>query len=373
MSTQQEKFTAIANAIRTKKGTSDNIVANDFASEISSIDTSGADDSVVEVGEGALRVRFIDPIKGLFRIYYVDKGDSIDIDDIYPLTHDRLTFQSWVYTTETLDNIQGNIDVGVIYTTTSGKMEIDYTVTEYGGSTPTLQLVSDDADITVEWGDGQTTTGLSELQPENPIAEGSYTMLISCPNTITATTSNTNYLMGNAAYNNYITAVRLNGVVLNELGSNMLYKCYSLKYCTIPNGVTNIGSESLAYCGYKAIIFPNGCGVGAGAGTCSYCNALTYAIFPQGTYFGVYLVSNNPSLSLIVAKPNTYRIYGALGSCTNLLVFDISTIPSVPPLQSTTASIPDNELLKILVPSALLTDFQEATNWSYYADKMIGV
>ncbi len=39
MSTQQTKFTAIADAIRAKKGTTDAIVANDFASEIIALDT----------------------------------------------------------------------------------------------------------------------------------------------------------------------------------------------------------------------------------------------------------------------------------------------------------------------------------------------
>ena len=39
MSIQQDKLTAIANAIRAKKGTTAPIIANDFASEIDSIPT----------------------------------------------------------------------------------------------------------------------------------------------------------------------------------------------------------------------------------------------------------------------------------------------------------------------------------------------
>ncbi len=340
---------------------------------IESIEQGGSgepSDEVIIVGEGALRVRFIDPIKGLFRIHYVNKGDPIDLDQIPPLTHDRLTFEEWIHTNESLDNIQGNVDVGAIYTTTSGKIEIDYTVSEYEGSTLTLALVSDDADITVEWGDGQVTEGLSDLQPPNPIPMGSYTMLISCPNEVTASTSSSVFLMGDKVYNTYITAVRFGGNILDNVPAYMFQSCKLLRYCTIPYGFTSILTYAFAYSALEALIAHKYSGV---AGICNSCNNLQYVVIaPVVNNYASWGFKDCLGLTEMILPQISWRIYGSFTGMSNLFLVDLSTWDSVCSLQPTT-SIPDNDKLKIIVPIALLEDFKTATNWSYFSDKMIGI
>ena len=63
----------------------------------------------------------------------------------------------------------------------------------------------------------------------------------------------------------------------------------------------------------------------------------------------------------------------AFAYCSNLLEVDFSTHNAVPTLVAATAfkSTPENLVIK--VPSALVDEWKAATNWSTYADKIVGV
>lgn len=63
----------------------------------------------------------------------------------------------------------------------------------------------------------------------------------------------------------------------------------------------------------------------------------------------------------------------AFYDCTNLTEIDFSTHTTVPTLNSTTAFDNTSANLAIKVPSTLLDEWKAATNWSTYADKIMGV
>ena len=82
------------------------------------------------------------------------------------------------------------------------------------------------------------------------------------------------------------------------------------------------------------------------------CRGLTSAIIGNG-----------------VTSIDNYAFYG----CTNLAEIDFSTHTTVPTLNSTTAFGDNSSNLAIKVPSALLDEWKAATNWTAYADKIMGV
>ena len=63
-------------------------------------------------------------------------------------------------------------------------------------------------------------------------------------------------------------------------------------------------------------------------------------------------------------------IYSSLG-CDNLT--KITMKPINPPTLANSSAIPDNDTLIIEVPSASLEAYKTATNWSNFADKMVGI
>ena len=63
----------------------------------------------------------------------------------------------------------------------------------------------------------------------------------------------------------------------------------------------------------------------------------------------------------------------AFGRCTNLTEIDFSTHNAVPTLANTNAFNNTSANLVIKVPSALVDEWKAATNWSTYADKIMGV
>ena len=120
----------------------------------------------------------------------------------------------------------------------------------------------------------------------------------------------------------------------------------------IPEGTTSIGIYAFSYCSSLAsIIIPNSV-TSIGDSAFSNCTGLTSITIPNSvTSIGDYAFSN----------------------CTGLTEIDFSTHNAVPTLADTSAFDNTSASLVIKVPSALLDEWKAATNWSTYADKIVGV
>ena len=63
----------------------------------------------------------------------------------------------------------------------------------------------------------------------------------------------------------------------------------------------------------------------------------------------------------------------AFSSCNNLTEVDFSACTDIPTLESSDVFPNTSSSLVIKVPSALVDEWKAATNWSTYADKIVGV
>ena len=92
------------------------------------------------------------------------------------------------------------------------------------------------------------------------------------------------------------------------------------------------------------------------------------------TSIGNYAFSYCTSLTNVTIGNSVTSIgSGAFSSCTGLTKIDFSTHTTVPTLEAIDAfnNTPANLVIK--VPSTLLDEWKAATNWSTYADKIMGV
>ena len=114
-----------------------------------------------------------------------------------------------------------------------------------------------------------------------------------------------------------------------HIGYSAFREFIMLTSITIPNSVTNI--EDSAFMG---------------------CTRLRSITIPAGvTYIGMY------------------AFYG----CTGLTEIDFSTHTTVPTINAMDVFSNTSANLVIKVPSTLLDEWKAATNWSTYADKIVGV
>jgi hypothetical protein len=164
-----------------------------------------------------------------------------------------------------------------------------------------------------------------------------------------------------------------NGVT--TIGSYAFNNCYSLANIVIPNGVTSIGDYAFYYChALASITIPNGVTtIGSHAFRC--CCSLASITIPNGvTTIGSHAFNNCNSLASIVIPNSVTNIESyAFQNCPGMKFYDFSQHTSVPTLANTNAfsNIPSD--CEIRVPMALVDEWKAATNWSTYADKIVGV
>lgn len=128
--------------------------------------------------------------------------------------------------------------------------------------------------------------------------------------------------------------------------------CYSLKSATIPNSITSMGTSIFYNCrGLKSIILQNGITT-ITQGMFGNCRALP---------------------SVTIPKSVTTIDTGAFSGCKSVSFYDFTEHTAVPSLAGTNAftGIPSD--CEIRVPAALVNEWKAATNWSTYADKIVGV
>ena len=241
-------LTAVADAIRTKGGTSASLeFPNGFVEAIGNISGGGGGSDPPDA------VRFYDYDGTLLYQYTAAQFLALSAMPANP-THTGLTAQGWNWTlANAKDYVEdwGFLDIGQVYTTSSGATEIDIELFK-GMLTPNLRI-SPNGTAVIDWGDGSSTdtvTGTSittaKTTQHTYSSAGKYTIKITMSSgtfgfyhsssysilTDGGSTMNYNYVYANA-----IKAVRL-GSSCVRLGNYAFNYCTSMRYVTIHNNLT---------------------------------------------------------------------------------------------------------------------------------------
>ena len=164
-----------------------------------------------------------------------------------------------------------------------------------------------------------------------------------------------------------------NGVT--SIGANAFYGCYSLASIAIPNGVTSIEANAFNRCySLVSIAIPNGV-TSIGERAFENCWSLSSIAIPNGvTSIGERAFNACYSLASITI-PNVVTSIGAYTFlyCYGVAFYDFSNHTSVPTLANTNAFTGISADCQIRVPASLVDAWKAATNWSTYADYIVGV
>lgn len=327
--------------------------------------------------------------------------------------HDNMVSQGWNYTLAEMQaqvTETGACDVGQMFTTLNGATEVDIELTGNRLS-PALGL-GINGTVEIDWGDNSardTVTGTSEetiVSTRHTYAEaGKYTISIFVRSGTAAITYQTgltdmssaliwneeNLSQNNYAYRATVKAVRVGTGIkvsraafhhldnmqtvtlpsgLTEIGIDAFYACYALTHLTIPAGV-----EYGPFCEgcrvLKSVSMPPSL-IQMSSRSFMSCQALLGVSIPTAC---VAFGENNFYECLSLKK---LTIPSGVTSLPNSTFYNCRTMQeyhfkqTAPPTLGTNAfrGIPSDCV--IYVPSASLSAYQSANNWSNYASYMQG-
>ena len=268
------ELTSVANAIRTKGGTSANLsFPTEFISAIQNIPSGGG--TVVEPKD----VNFIDYDGTLLHSYTAAEAQALADLPANP-AHAGLTAQGWNWT---LAQIKAQltampdmpVQVGQMYVTSSGKTEIDIVLDDPHYLSPYL-AVPVNGSILVNWGDGSAEDTLSGSSASTLkylqhvyAATGSYTIRIAVSSgTMVFRGDSSNYpsvlRAGNSGYKRYprvyaycVKHIRIGSSV--SVSDNGFCACATLESITFPANTAVSGNNVFQYCyGLRSITLPTG-------------------------------------------------------------------------------------------------------------------
>ena len=304
-------LTDVADAIRTKKGTTTKINPQDFSSEIASIPTGGGSATASKSS-----VNFYDYDGTLLHSYSKDEFLALSALPDLP-TREGLTCQGWNYTlTKAKEYVTsyGILDIGATYITDDGKTRLYIKIAANGRMTVHLYFSQSAANgVTIDWGDGSTTQTLTGTGNKN--TTHTYASIGDYIITLKVTSGTLGLGNGNSTYS-----------VMGSINTNGKVYCNMLQKAEIGSSVTSIGNSAF-----------NG------------CYSLSSINIPEGvTSIGNYTFQN----------------------CYGMAYYDFRASQSVPTLSNTNAfnNIPSD--CKIVVPDSLHSSWTTATNWSTYKSKI---
>jgi len=180
---------------------------------------------------------------------------------------------------------------------------------------------------------------------------------------------------------------------LISISANAFNGCSNLKSITLPSSVTSIGTKAFAYCSsLTSVTLPDElASIGAqafykctgllgielsrdlttiGNGAFAGCENLGSVTM----YYGLTSIGNNAFngctglLSITLPGSVTSIGDGAFEGCTNLT--EVTCKPTTPPTLGSAVFSNCTNLANIYVPKAAVSDYQGATNWSSYKNKI---
>ena len=269
--TNDTDLTAVANAIRTKGGTTAPLeFPDEYIQAINDIQGGGGG------GASKKQINFIDYDGTIVQSYTSAEWANVSALPDNP-SHNGLVAQGWNWTKAQIDAQltalpDGDIWIGQMYITESGDTEIDVRFSDSARLSPILTICVNGT-VTVDWGDNTTPdtvtgTSLSTRQAASHTyaSAGNYTIVIHVASGSFRFYGSSTYLLlrknttgnENRVYANCVENVRFgNGVT--SIGPSAFSYCCSLTSITIPSGVTSIGSSVFNACySLKSISIPSG-------------------------------------------------------------------------------------------------------------------
>ncbi len=398
-------LTDVADAIRTKKGSSDTILASDFDTEIENLPSGGG---VVEAEEKD--VNFYDHTG--FRWYSYTKSEFLALESMPANPEiEGLTAQGWNWSfQDAQDYVEeyGGLDIGQTYITDDGKTRIYIELDDYRKE-PYLGF-GVNGTATVNWGDGntETITGTSatttiytqhtystggkyviSIGSESQIMLGGgygTTRILTGGNSGSASSidefyarkikkielgSNLVLYRSIVAYSNVTSINMPKNIVLNDSGNQFISSTASgskIKCIIFPDGLTDT-YESRSFEAQR-VILPNS--IKPFLRQSNIQTSLNTIYIPsQVTRLLVNACNSRYDASYIVVPNSVTELNNqCFGNLYGTKVFDFSHHTSIPTLTTTSfANIPSD--CKIVVPDDLYSTWLTTSNWSTYSSNII--
>ena len=332
-------LTDLADAIREKKGITSAINPQDFSSEIASIESGGG----AVVSASISDVNFLDYDGTILYSYTKEQFLALSAMPELP-TRAGLICQGWNYRwSDAVSYVTtyGKLDIGAMYITDDGDTRLYIRIATEGRMTVPLRWSQTVANgVGIDWGDGsdiQTFTGTGNLNTTHTYAKcGDYVIRLKVASGCTlglGSGSSSYCVMGGTGNNNVVYCNMLQKIEIgNHITSIDTYafrNCSSLVSVSIPSSVTSIGNNILYGCySLKSISIPS-------------------SVTGIGNY--------------------------AFQDCQGMAIYDFTKHTSVPTLSNSNAFQNISSDCIIKVPASLLGEWKAATNWSKYANKIVGV
>lgn len=422
---------SVADAIRSKGGTSDTLVFPEgFVSAISAIQTGGGGGAAPSAKWND--VTFIDYDGSVLYSYSLTEVQALTELPAFP-THDGLVCQGWNWTLDAIKALNRPVTVGAMYITDDGSTRLHIRIATVGRMTVQLRIGQTVANgVSINWGDGssaETLAGTGNVNTSHTYAEpGDYVIVLMPEDRCKLSFGANSYsycVMGSTdndrrVYCNMLKEVYI-GKNVTSIGNYALSDCNSLASISIPYGVTSIGGSALSYCfSLDSITIPygvtsidayafNAChslasisipdGVTSISGnvfsSCSSiesitipdgvasirgnvfksCASLANITIPDGvTSIDAYAFDSCFSLASITIPDGVTSIERyAFNSCYGMRYYNFSACTAVPTLSNTNAFAYISSDCQMLIPSALYDEWSNATNWVTYASYMVAV
>ena len=344
----------------------DGTLLDGMAALIDSIETGGGGSANPTATAKAVNFRDYD---GTILYSYTVEEAAL-LTELPPLPeHSGLVCQGWNWSLDDIKAMGRAVEVGAMYITDDGKTRI-YIHLEDGRTSPMLGCCPEGT-VTVDWGDGtepDTLTGTStstvKWTPTHEYsAAGDYVIKLSVSGRVG--------FAGSSSSDQYSYLLRHSSVSDSR---NRVYQ-NAIRKVEIGDSVTSIGQYAFAYCSsLSSIMIPNGV-----ASISRYafgsCQSLPSITIPNSvTSIGNDAFYNCPSLSAITIPNGVTSIGGTtFQSCYGVHYYDFTHHTAVPTLSTTTAFDGIAADCEIRVPAALVNEWKAATNWSTYANHIVGV
>ena len=330
-------------------------------------------------------------------------------------SHDGLICQGWNWTLQDIKSVGHAVDVGAMYITDDGKTRI-YIHLEEGRTSPMLGCCPNGT-VTVDWGDGttpDTLTGTSvtavKWTPNHAYATpGDYVIKLTAAGTLgfygaSATNENSGllrYASGadarNAVYQSAVKKIEL-GSGVTALGGNCFKQLSALKAIAIPSAVSSLSDSVFYMCRSLLIAIIPSAAASAGGyvfatgyaltrialpkgfasianGFCRSCTALARTHLPSGAAsIGASAFQDCAGLAALAIPGSVESIAAsAFQGCSGVKFYDFTGHTAVPTLANANAFSGIASDCEIRVPASLVDTWKAATNWSTYADQIVGV